>query len=414
MSDFKAMAIRLSEKYLRQISACVSEIDLNDWVSVFDSPTYDALVKSVKGIHHEYLTEQDVNYFLTDILITFVFDVKRERTGRLSEPENADMHAVLIATIRDAIESLPWNIQVRFPLPRFVGFDRLDLKISDSISLKENPMETVRGGDKLNELLKISPKRNFPWLCVDVRGYGTADPDTGAISNAITQAKQCLYFLKMFGFNSPREGETTPDTYAVLPSEFKPIRLPNTLARHFGMIAPLRDRLTIYDTGGAPNLLAGKIRPAENAPERTLALEQNLHTAREYFRRKDHRDFGAIGAAIEWFIDSVTADNQTFAYIAACIGLEALLGYGEGSERMEDMTSRLSDRYGFLLGAGRSEREELSKEYLRILSLRGKLVHARSKRLTSAEQMSLGRVQGMLSDVINKEISIFSKLKISP
>jgi len=408
------MAIRLTEKYLQQVAACVSEIDLDKWFEVFDSPSYGALVQSVKKINHDNLTEQDVTYFLTDVIVTFVFEVRHSRKGHFSDDENSDLRKILINSLRDAIETLPWDIQVRFPLQRFSGFDKLDLKIGDSISLQEAPLTTVPGGNGLNPLLQFSPASGCAWLCVDVRGYGTADPDTGAISNAITQAKQCLYFLQKFCFNFPHDGEAFPDTYAALPNELKPIRLPNTLARHFGMLAPLNDKLTIYDTSGAGNLLAGKFRPAANSVERTAALDQRLHTAREYFRRRHHEDFGAIGAAIEWFIDSVTADNQTFAYIAACIGLEALLGYGEVTERMEAMTSRLSDRYGFLLGAGRSEREELSKTYLDILKLRGKLVHARSKRLTNAEQTSLRRVQQMLSNVIDKELSVFSKSKLIP
>ena len=76
---------------------------------------------------------------------------------------------------------------------------------------------------------------------------------------------------------------------------------------------------------------------------------------------------------------------------------------------MDAMSSRLCDRYGFLLGAGRNERERLSLEYRDILNLRGKLVHARSKRLTAGEREKLSQVQRMLAKVIDREIEVFNK-----
>jgi hypothetical protein len=310
--------------------------------------------------------------------------------------------------MQNAIQSLPWAINVKFPLENFTELGEIDIRISDSIALRTNFNTVPSDGEEKNALLNLSRKRKHAWLCIDVRGFGAGDPDSGALSIAITQAKQCLYFFRKFSVLHSRETDRPlPDALAELPDGVQTVRLPHTLAGRFGRLKPVDDLLKIYDTDGAKNLLQGRWRAASNAEERARAIEESLGIAREFFQRRDHDDFGAIGAAIEWYVDSITADNQTFSYIAACIGLEALLGYGDATERMDAMSSRLSDRYGFLLGRGRADRERLAKDYNEMLKLRGKLVHARSKRLSSDEQAKLRQVQEMLSNVIDKEMSVF-------
>ncbi|ANN66100.1 hypothetical protein BAU06_07190 [Bordetella bronchialis] len=113
---------------------------------------------------------------------------------------------------------------------------------------------------------------------------------------------------------------------------------------------------------------------------------------------------------MEWYFDSITVDNQTLAYLAACIGLEALLGYGaETPDRMEAMSVRLGDRYGFLMGQDRTDREKLAAEYRDVLAVRGHLVHARKPRLTQNELDNLRKAQEMLGNVIWKEVSTLLK-----
>jgi len=104
-------------------------------------------------------------------------------------------------------------------------------------------------------------------------------------------------------------------------------------------------------------------------------------------------------------MDSVSAENETFGYLAACIGLEAILTAGDGADRLDNLSARLSDRYGFLMGVGAQDRKKLSDEYRSLLNLRGKLVHARRRSLKANEQDQLHRVRYMLSSVIDKEVT---------
>jgi hypothetical protein len=103
--------------------------------------------------------------------------------------------------------------------------------------------------------------------------------------------------------------------------------------------------------------------------------------------------------------DACYSDNQTLAYLAACIGLEALLGGGD--EHLDDMSRRLADRYAYMLGKARSARQMLQSDYLEILKVRGRLVHARDSRLSGDALGSLERATNMLARVIRHELEQF-------
>ncbi|GAB1575375.1 hypothetical protein [Bordetella petrii] len=400
------MAIRLSEKYLQQIEACVDTIQVDNWIEVFETEAFRELRESVKKIHGTYLTDGDAGHLILSRLVEVFVGEPGPRGGAIVWEENSDLREKLIDSLRDDIQSLPWTVQVNFPLPRFNRFGDFEIKICDSLSLQTRlaPVSPMLEG--LNPLIGLVRNQGHAWLCVTVNGYIDSLHESAAVSSAITQAKRCLYFFGGFAAASPWD-VLQAEAFANGPRGSQAIRLPHSLERYFGGLAPVESRLAIYDHSEGKGLLGGAFRPANTDDERCMALRDNLGVAQSFFERREHEDFDAIAAAIEWYIDSITADNQTFAYIAACIGLEALLGYGDSTERMDAMSSRLSDRYGFLLGTGRKQRDRLAEEFKQMLSLRGKLVHARSKRLTAGEQQQLHQVQNMLSKVIGKEISVF-------
>lgn len=122
----------------------------------------------------------------------------------------------------------------------------------------------------------------------------------------------------------------------------------------------------------------------------------------QFFGKNEHPDFSAISASLEWFHDSVHAENQTFAYLAACIGLEALIG--NEKRQISEMSKRLTDRYGFLMGRSRQERETLALRYEKVLEVRGKLVHAKVARLSGEDHQYLSIAQDMLLKALRKEL----------
>lgn len=399
--------IRLTEKYLRQISAFVDSIAFgDDWWDALNLDPFDVLVKSAAKIHDPLLSERDVKMALIHELMDCVQAVDLKSVGSPIPPTlEADMRKAVFEKLRDLIESLPWCCEVKFPLPRFNQFGQYELKISDDITLRYGLAEPQRGEEPFSKLLLAAmAKGQHSQLCVKVRGYADSDPSGNAVSQAISLAKQCLYFLGSFSSSHLPYGNVLEETYAVHPQGRVTISLPDTLTRYLCGLAPKDEVLLIWSDGKGNGSLIP--RAANKPEERVDTLSSKLEIARRFFGRNGHPDYQAVGAAIEWYVDSITADNQTFAYIAACIGLEALLGLGtdDPSEKMEAMSSRLSDRYGFLLGVGRADRAKLSRQFREMLVLRGKLVHARSNRLNADEMSKLHGVQNMLEKVIGREI----------
>ncbi|GEM_PF-1989642 len=405
------MAInRLNEKFLRQVSAVVESITaIERWWEALDLAPFDSLVKSVAQIHRPWLSERDANLALIHGLLDCMSAFHLKSTD-VPVPEELDteIRKAIFDKLRGLIESLPWSCEVKFPLPRFDNFGEYELEISDAIAMRYGPSELRHGGEGLNKLfISALAHGKHSQLCVKVSGYVDSDPSGNAVSQAISLAKQCLYFLDTFSSSGQSYGDAQlEETFAEVPHGRVTIRLPDTLTRYLCGLTPKADALEVFENTNPNSLLSGHFRPASTPEERAEALRSKLERAKLFFSRKGHPDYQAVGAAIEWYIDSITADNQTFAYIAACIGLEAVLGLGtdDPSEKMEAMSSRLSDRYGFLLGVGRAEREKLAKQFREMLVLRGKLVHARSNRLNADERSKLYGVQNMLARVIGREV----------
>ncbi|OEZ90707.1 HEPN domain-containing protein [Duganella phyllosphaerae] len=113
------------------------------------------------------------------------------------------------------------------------------------------------------------------------------------------------------------------------------------------------------------------------------------------------REFSRIATAIEWYVDSIGVYNQTVALLEVCIGLEALLG--EEAD-MSEMTKRLCDRLAFTLGKTPSERKRYHSDYLALLQLRGKLVHAKIFRLKKDDELVLENGRKMLKKMIDHEV----------
>jgi hypothetical protein len=216
-------------------------------------------------------------------------------------------------------------------------------------------------------------------------------------------AKQCAFVLITHGTfdRSFDEQESRALLETERPSIFEEVLIPGSLSRCFGSLVINGEKLLVPDSGKIGSILSPSMRMAETNEEKTQALSGTLNCLSKYFSYQNHVDFQSISAAIEWYQDSLFSDNQTLDFLSACIGLEALLG---DENQMENMTNRLSDRYGFLMGKGRTSREKLRQDYKSVLVERGKLVHARKARLSGQTANLLQIAQKMLLDVIWHEL----------
>jgi hypothetical protein len=367
----------------------------------------------VAQVHGKWLGPDDAGSFLWEELskICLRWD---GRQGLLSAPENDDLRQDFIGTLKSALESLPRQYSIHIELPRFPDLGAFSIPINDTVELVGVPHDFNDQKNALARALMAPTTDRSVCLKVQSSGYASSFDGSSAVADGLSLAKQSAFFL-MAGTALAPLGRFR-DVYARAtitqvgyPTE--KITLPDGIARFFGGL-DLSDDLEVPDDEGASSsasLLTAPNKKAVTPNEKIRAIKIRLARADAFFSHRGHPDFAAICAAIEWYFDAISTSNETLAYLAACIGLEAVLGYGESTqERMDAMTQRLGDRYGFLVGRSRGEREKLAEQYRAVLRARGELVHARKKRLAEQERHHLTQAKSMLWSLIWREIRTLS------
>ncbi|MBM2835346.1 MAG: hypothetical protein HW406_2507, partial [Candidatus Brocadiaceae bacterium] len=141
------------------------------------------------------------------------------------------------------------------------------------------------------------------------------------------------------------------------------------------------------------------LTPSEKAK---ILIERLRHAIKLLETSDDDENSESIKTAIEWTFDSITNDNDTFAFIQACIGLEAILG-DDGTK--EKLMKTLADRCAYLLGGKISNRRKVREDFEKLYDIRSKLVHGRKVKLDNEQLGFLRFAQNMLESIIWKEIS---------
>lgn len=398
-----ARKVIVKGKYLASIESYVETLVLGDNFLFAPNPEYEALLDNIVKIHGRFLSKSGAEAIIFNLCIEF----EREhigRTGPLSDPSNADLKASLVDYIKKYVESLPRKYTLRIELASFPPWDAATYKISESTRIiTGNPLPTG-----LNALVRLTPVHGeaYPhfntYMEFSAIGYSDWSWESLTASACLSLAKQCAFILASHGickqnYSGMKASATLTDNSAGITRQ---IHLPDSISRCFGQMIPDDKKLLVYDNKGAP-LLTDTGRQASSNEERGLAFGNLLQHAVRFFEAEANPDFEGISVAIEWYQDSIFADNQSFSYIAACIGLEALFG---SDSHLENMSKRLADRYAFLLGKSRFEREKMIALYTSVLNLRGRLVHSKVARLGDEERGLLRAAQKMLRDAILHEL----------
>lgn len=410
MRSTKPRKIRLTEKYMRVIESFAELIDPEGyqltWTVIGGDP-FGALRKMVAKIHAKYLNEDDAQDLILDEYSDFVIEAKAQQPP----PDAAEARSALVKKLKERIESYPRQYVLRLNLPSFPAYKNHTVELASDVRLVLSRPVAKRRGPISKAVLgegDESPGLGT-WLEVDAVGYATRSPESPAAADAIAVAKQCMFILEATSmlqrtYFASRPASATLDQKGGKLSVELP--LPRLLAHHWARLIPDEHKLTVLDPNHGRNLFES-IRPAKDGEERARALANAMRGLTRYLESRHHPDFERIAAAIQWHQDSTYSENQTFAFLAVCIGLEAILG-----ERghLNEMSNRLADRFAFRLGTNRSHREALGKTYIAILNLRGDLVHAKAARLKSAEDRKLlNQARVMLHNLIWHELGIVYK-----
>lgn len=411
--------ISLSEKYLKPIdnfafSATVDGLDL----STPDDESFDALIEMMTTLHWSHLSETNA---MRIVYRTF-FDLQRDVTNS-EQGTAAFSHEKLRSALRErlqsAIESIPRPYTLRITLPGVVCFGTTRIEIAEDVFFVMNNSGGAKPKSARNALsnplalefeyqlgLASALRSRNPGSAVHLEfnfmGYCDQHADSPAAFRCLAIAKQCAFILNLHGITRDLTGKAKGAATIEERQDgtITNLEIPDSLSTYFGKISLNESKLKVVESGGM--LLGRSERDPVNDDEKILALKTLLKAVLPYFEGRADEDFPSIAAAIEWHQDSLLAENETFAYLAVCIGLEAILG---SSTHLDEMSKRLFDRYAFLLGRTRAQREMLGADYKAVLDLRGKLVHAKTARLEAKDRKVLIKARSILSLVIRHELA---------
>jgi hypothetical protein len=390
--------IKLHGKYLKVVEDFAGVLSHENWHRCPGTPEYGALVRAVETLHGEFLSTENARTIVY-VEVAIFFTAERNQGKVLAL--DASARSELVLSLKNYIESLPLEYAFSIQLPAFTWLGAYDIPVTEKIRLVSVEDASGAGNQRLNALAPKPSGESV--LSITVHGFGSHSPDSPATADAISIAKQCAFLLDAYGICRSRyfEGRATASLITQVDQSLQFVNLPDSLVRCFGSLALNEETLNVYDPDVGKTVL-NSFRTAETDEEKIEGLRSSIANLSRFFKLAAHPDFPRIAAAIEWYQDSIFADNQTFAFLAACIGLEALIG-SEG--QMDQMSMRLADRYAYLMGKGWSDRERLSNEFRQILNVRGKLVHARQARLSAEHQTAFRTAQSMLLEASRKELN---------
>jgi len=324
------------------------------------------------------------------------------------------------------LESLPRQYAVCFELPAFQKYGVARTEVANGVSL----IETTIGFDEAllepqNSLLVALGnssdrlRRNTTYVVFQSPGFASSSIDSFSVATAVARVKHFAYLgaadnrlniqrgLADIMFEH-RTGVAPPmaDAFVYNPSDIAReayrLRVPDGLSKYLRQIRMNEKELMIHDGKGASSALLG--RPAESPAEKIAAMPHTLFATRPFFDIPDgEMDAERIRAAIEWYVDSVTTDNHTIAFLQSCIGLEALLS--DDKDKRGGVTNKLCDRLTYLLGRTISERRELRDNFEKIYDHRGSIVHGRRARLGADDTVAMVNARHMLDRCIRTEVA---------
>lgn len=361
--------ITVKGKHRSPVEAYVASLPFEQ-VPIFQfSDAWDIMVDHLAKIYSPVMDRRDVVAVLLEAF--FAFENAHAPDGRVFQGAKERLREELIESLIEALATYPRSYRVSIPLPQFGRWPD--------------------GRHEFSPTSALVVERGRASLQFSTVGYANNSADSRVALEVFAKTKQFVLLLHAMGMATSREGNTgavatIDDLDQGVSTE---VRVPDPLARC----------LDGFSIGG---LELWSEEDAALKAEATADLEKRLEGARKFFRKADLPELEPLSVAIEWHEDSRFGQNQTVAFLSACIGLEAVLG--DADEQMRDMSSRLVDRFAYLIGRNRDERLQLAKAYQRILRLRGQLVHSKQARLRESERPVLDQAQSMLRRVIQHEL----------
>lgn len=371
--------------------------------------------KWMRDIDYYGLLYQEVSNYLTAHI-----ENRWEESGNLKEfVENQGIGKIADLIIA-YLESVPRKYRIYFELPSAKGIGVKEMKLTDDISfiekIEESDFEEVKIPN-LSTLLGGSHgdtlKREKIYICVQTDGYADGTLESSVIKKAYSKFRQVILLGKLSGVFTEKKGGIftdvllfgVPHVFVVHAHDINGETYQVTLSK---AVLDYLSRIELNENALKPTQMEKLVETFEDKENPTPNDKAELLKKRFQYPAKllktsdDDEDAESIKSAIEWAFDSYTNDNDTLAFIQACIGIEAVIG---DDNTKENITATLADRCAYLLGESMSARKNIRKNFKDLYDIRSKVVHGRKASLDDEQRHFLNYAQIMLKRVIWKEIS---------
>lgn len=344
-------------------------------------------------------------------------------SGRLSDLSDRPNTLELEEDLIEKFSSIPITYEILFKLPSSKGLGAERVKLSEDVQILEVLDQskfsefTFRPGNMLGDLLspdiiieKSSLFRKFDvFLLIKTRGIVNRTRTTSAMINSLSKLKQVLILGNILGILdiSGDKQSMWPDPtlgLAVVLEEnnwrenVATIDLPEEIYSQLH-----RAKLAITSGKISMELNFGSAENPSNTLQGTPVITAFSNAAKVLDSPDSDADASAIKAAVEWFYDSLTTNNQTISFLQTCIGLEAIFG---DEVESEGLTKMLANRCAYLLGQSIQNRREIRSRFSKLYEVRSKLVHGRKLRLSDEELSHLEWGRKTLGSAIKKELGM--------
>lgn len=331
------------------------------------------------------------------------------------------------------LESIPRKYFVYFELPSVKGIGVKEINLTDDIFL----VEKVNENDFSEIKIPLSPNwlasaldsygnysliKGQLYIRIQTDGYSDGTLESSATKKAYSRFKQVFLLAKLSKVLIETRETVTLGIGQLLASHFRnnpqvfvvdamqsnaeknnSISLPKVVSDYVSKISINENILkpTEYE------LLIENFENKDTLTQHDKAkiLKKRLQHPIKLLQSPDEdKNVKPIKTAIEWAFDSLTNDNETLAFIQACIGLEAILG-DENEDQKRLLDDKLADRCAYLLGENFSERKNIKEKFVKLYNIRSKLIHGRKAELDEEQRYYLIFSQDILNRIIWKEIS---------
>lgn len=410
---------KAKEALKRHLEILLSNCKINNGIVCFDESKYediDKYIKELKKHKKAWMRDIDLYRLLYEHISEYLSERNekiRDLSGKLKDIIGEKGSENLCDIIISYLESIPRDYFVFFELPSTNGIGIKEINLTDTISFVEvvdehdfpevsiPPMSLLGGNYTL--------RKGMLYIRIRVDGYADGTLECSAIKKAYSKFKQIFLLAILSGVIRTKcgllLGITVPQNYVINITEPYTEKYVFTLPK---IVADHISKMEINEDILKPTELEVLFETFENKETPTLVdkvkiLKKRLQYPIKLLKTSDNDESTEpIKTAIEWAFDSLTNDNDTFAFIQVCIGLESILG---DKDSQENITKTLADRCAYLLGNSISKRKDIREKFRGLYDVRSKLVHGRKASLDDEQRGLLKFAKNTLDQIILKEIS---------